>query len=227
MKRSAMMLILLAACAMLRAEEAPAGAKDYDPFYARIGLMSTQGNLRAFGGGRVLSPIYELGYAPAVPEGNVGLGAYASYFKLDGKAIAAYDGLQQDLYGYRFGFDARYATSVPGLTPFVGISWNFYDGERRTAGAFHDSLNGTTYPLAAGAYPEGKGKLGARLGLEYRISPQWGVVLDYSFSEWYSQKYNWTDGTMAPSGPDYANGLNPVRPSWITLSAQYRFNGVF
>jgi len=198
--------------------------QSYEALYARAGLLSTQGNLRAFGGGRVLTPVFELGYSAPIEDLGIGYGVYGSYFALRGKEMPNYDGMKQDLYGYRLGVDLRYETGIPSLTPYVGLSWNFYDGQRKNRGVFHDTSNGTNYSLPAGPYTESRGKIGARLGLEYRINAKWGVVVDYNFSEWMSQRRNLRTREMGQSGPNYADGVNPVRPSWVALSVQYRFS---
>ena len=206
--------------------------------YLRLGLANSQANLRAYLGGRAYSPIYEIGYDFKGPTEDVGFGVYASYLTAHGDPIKKYayydrfdehdkpiyenDGLQQVLFAWRFGIDMRFRTPVQNLTGYAGASGTFFDGIRQTRATVPD-YDDPDYPftLEPGGYPEGKVKLGLRIGLEYRITKEWGVSLEGSLSSWRSQGENKpvTEGLVKP-----VSGINPVRPAWITVSAQYRFN---
>jgi len=206
--------------------------------YLRLGLANSQANLRAYLGGRAYSPIYEIGYDFKGPTEDVGFGLYASYltahgdpikahayysgFDGDGKPIYENDGLQQVLFAWRFGIDMRFRTPIQNLTGYAGASGTFFDGLRQTRATVQDyDYPDDPFMLDKGGYPEGKMKLGLRVGLEYRITKEWGVSLEGSLSSWLNRG---TDNPLTDYFYKPVDGINPVKPAWISVSAQYRFN---
>lgn len=193
------------------------------PAYVRLSAVHPMDNFRAYLGDK--TPVYalEFGYDFAGPDAWMGLGAHLTYLTASGSAIDKYGGLTQSLKGWRLGADLRFKTSVAGLTPFLGLNVTSYRGNRDTGGTlpnYDDPVN--PYRVSAGSYPETEVKFGARVGLEYRINSSWGIAIDYSFSEWRSD-YR-IDDYMPTTGPRTMDGVNPLNPSWIALSAQYRFS---
>jgi len=73
-----------------------------------------------------------------------------------------------------------------------------------------------------GGMMDSKPKFGLRLGVEYQFNSTWGVTLDYNASEWRSQ----ADGEDASGSTYPIKGWNPINPSWVALSIQYRFTSL-
>lgn len=69
-------------------------------------------------------------------------------------------------------------------------------------------------------------RAGWRLGLEYPIQKRMNVGLSYTLTEWNSNRAearNWLgykDDTTTPTGID---GVNPSKPAYFTIYANYRF----
>ena len=62
-------------------------------------------------------------------------------------------------------------------------------------------------------------KFGFRAGVDYFVTKHFVLAADYNLSEWrHSTQYS-----TSTSSPSAINGLNPVNPSWITLTARYHF----
>lgn len=211
----ALVLAPLAASTILAAAEAPD--------YFRVSVLSTQGDLRAYAGGKAFGHGFEIGHTLPLPGSDViGMAVFAGFMKVNGDASSRFGGLKQSLQAWRFGADFRFATPLPALTPYVGFNVNFFDGKRLNAGSVN-TYDGT-YALDPGPYAEGKAKLGFRLGLEYRFNERWGASVDYNHSEWYN---DFAKGDHIPmSGERPITGLNPINPSWLAFSVQYRFNGL-
>jgi len=192
--------------------------------YFRLGAAMSQNDLKAYLGDRAFNPIYEIGYDFNGPTETTGIGVYASYLTAHGDPIERYDGLKQALFGWRFGADLRFRTPIKGFTPFVGFSANFYDGVINQGGRVQDLDNFENYwVIPPGNWPEGRAKIGIRVGAEYRITESWGVSIDGSLSNWYSRS------NTAASGPTFTGtrhykGINPIAPSWINFAVQYRWN---
>ena len=192
--------------------------------YVRLGAAWSQNDLKAYLGDRAFSPIYEVGYDFNGPTETTGIGLYVSYLTAHGDNIERYGGLRQRLFGWRVGSDLRFRTPIKGFTPFVGFSVNWYDGQRAEGGTVPDIDNfQNVWVLGPGNWPEGKAKLGMRVGAEYRITESWGISIDASVSNWYSKT---TSSPTHPSitGPRHYKGINPVAPSWINFAVQYRWS---
>jgi len=190
--------------------------------YVRLGAAMPQNDLKAFLGDRAYSPIYEVGYDFNGPNETTGIGVYVSYLTAHGDNIEHYGGLRQRIFGWRIGSDLRFRTPIKGFTPFVGFSVNWYDGQRAEGGRVQDLDNlENVWILEPGNWPEGKAKLGVRVGAEYRITENWGISIDGSLSNWYSRN---PTVQSHPTGPRHYKGINPVAPSWINFAVQYRWN---
>jgi len=193
--------------------------------YFRLGAAMSQNDLKAYLGDRSYSPIYEIGYDFNGPTESTGFGVYASYLTGHGDPIEHYEGLRQVLFGWRFGVDMRFRTPVKGLTPFMGFSANFWDGQVRAGGVVTDKDNlNTKYEIPPRRWPESRPKIGVRFGIEYRINASWGVVVDSSASTWLSRNSAQLGTANIATGQRYYKGINPVSPSWINFAVQYRWN---
>ena len=212
---------------LLGALTAPAGAQSVADgrAYFRLGGAISQNDMKAYLGDRFANPIYEMGHDFRGPTESTGFGLYVSYLAAHGDPIDKYKGLKQALFGWRIGGDMRFRTPIKGLTPFAGLSVNWYDGIRTVSGEVQDNqaIN-TQYRLSTGTWPEGKAKMGFRFGAEYRINKNWGVSMDNSVSHWLSRANDGTPAQTSATGPRYYKGINPVAPTWLNVAVQYRWN---
>jgi hypothetical protein len=207
--------------------------------YFRLGGAYHLNDMKAYLGDRAFSPIYEIGCDLKGPTEATGFGLYVSYVTGHGDPIGAYrdwttnalgervdinDGLQQTLFGWRLGGDMRFRTPIGGLTLFAGFSANWWDGQRLEPGRVQnvDNVN-QHYNITKGRWPEGKEKIGARIGAEYRITKNWGVSWDASVSSWLSRNNAYT-GQETLTGTRAYKGINPVNPSWMNFAVQYRWS---
>ena len=191
--------------------------------YFRLGAAMSQNDLKAYLGDRAYSPIYEIGYDIKGPTDSTAFGVYASYITAHGDPIEQYKGLRQVLFGWRFGVDMRFRTPIKGLTPFVGFSANFFDGQVRAAGFVQNVDNfEQEFTITPRSWPESRPKIGARAGLEYRVTESWGAVIDFSGATWLSKNSAVDPGF--PTGARRYNGINPVSPNWVNFAVQYRWN---
>jgi hypothetical protein len=191
--------------------------------YVRIGAANSQANLRAYLGGRAFNPIYEMGYDFSGLTEYTGLNLYLSYLAAHGDPIEKYGGLKQALFGWRAGIDMRFKTPCGNLNVYAGMNLNWWDGIRVTPGSIPNYDNPRSpFPIRAGEWPEGQAKFGMRLGVEYRFNEKWGVSLDGNTGAWLSMST--INGVQPISGQRNVRGVNPVAPTWIALSAQYRYN---
>lgn len=193
------------------------------PTYVRLGALSSQGDLRAYAGGKAMGYGLEIGHNLGVPGAEIiGLDVFAGFMKINGDPSGTFGGLKQNLQAWRLGTDIRFSTPLEGLTPYAGINMNYFQGKRLNGGSVK-TYDGT-FSIDAGNYGERKGKFGYRIGLEYRINRSWGVSLDFSQSEWFD---DYAQGDHEPmTGERAVKGLNPINPSWLSFSVQYRFDTV-
>ena len=222
--------------------------------YFRVGGTYNQNDLKAYLGNRQGSPIYEIGWDFNGPTETTGLGVYFSYLAATGDPMKEYryftevestdmtkpnynvpkylnDGMKQSLYCWRMGFDMRFRTPIEGFTPFGGFNVNWFDGFRTMHGTvqaveeYRPGQANSKLQIPSGQYPEGQAKMGIRFGAEYRITKNWGVSIDQSVSYWMSRSNNGTAGqSWSLTGNRYYKGINPVAPTWVSFSVQYRWS---
>lgn len=176
------------------------------PFYGRVGGMLSQGDLRDYLGGKAYGYGYEVGYDWTNPEDLIGLSLYGGYVRWNGDPNDFLDTVQ-NLRGWRAGIDLRFNTPLKDVTPYAGIGMTFFNGDRTKA----SSVLG----LPAGYYGDSKAKFGIRVGFEYRLNEAWGLAFDYNAYEWRSN---------IDASAYKIKGYNPVHPSWVGMSIQYKFN---
>jgi hypothetical protein len=247
MKHSTSFLLLGALAASSLTPRLGAQSVAENRMYFRLGGAYHLSNLKAYMGDRAYSPIYEIGYDFKGPTETTGYGLYVSYLTGHGDPITRYsdfwadrndypifddddnfqyrnDGLKQVLYGWRLGLDLRYRTPISGLTLFAGFNANWWDGERLNAGRVQDQDDlDHWFPIPQGSWPEGKAKVGIRMGAEYRITKHWGISWDTSLSSWL-QRDGESYGQDNLTGNKAYKGINPVQPSWMNFAIQYRWS---
>jgi len=191
------------------------------PLYARAGLLTAFGDLRSYAGGATTGYGVEFGYTLPMKEEIISFAAYAGYIGISGKAraIDPYplidDSIQtapkympvyqakQSMKAWRLGVDAVFVTPMDKLRAFAGININGFNGTREVVGT----------PTEHEFEKDSRGKFGARAGLEYQITNEVAVTAEYNVAAWRSEI----------QGLRPVRGVNPVNPSWTTLSVQYRF----
>lgn len=202
MRKLTTLLVLGAAAVGLGAGEAE------KPFYGRVSALFSQGDLRQFLGGQSLGYGFEAGYDWTKPEDLIGLSLYGGYVRWNGDYHTDLDVTQQ-MTAWKAGIDLRFNTPVKGLQPYAGLGLAFFNGTR---------VSDSSVLGDAGPYPDTNAKFGIRLGVEYKITPAWAVAVDYNAFEWRSDINN-------ELGAAYqVPGYNPVNPSWLGVSVQYRFD---
>ena len=215
MRKLTTLLVLGAAAMGLSAEEAAR------PFYGRATALVSQGDLRDYLGGKAFGYGYEIGYDWTKPESMIGIGIYGGYLRWNGDEATNID-TTQEMRAWRAGIDLHFNTPVKGLRPYAGVGLAYFDGKRLKDSTVLGAATNQRV-LAAGPYPDTKAKFGLRLGVEYQITSAWGVAVDYNAYEWRSVA---ATGDNAPY-PYKIKGYNPVHPSWVGVSVQYRFDWSF
>ncbi len=178
------------------------------PFYGRVSGLMSQGDLRDFLGGKAFGYGYEVGYDWTNPEELIGISLYGGYLRWNGDENTYLDTVQS-MRAWRAGIDLRFNTPMKNLTPYAGVGMAFFDGQR---------LKDSSVLGNKGPYPDTKAKFGIRVGVEYQLTPAWGLTFDYNAYEWRSDINNGLDY------PYKLKGYNPVHPSWVGMSVQYKFN---
>lgn len=199
MMKTIVALAIVASCA---AAAEPAE----NPYYLRASYLSLQEDWRSFNGGESRGHGFEIGYTHGASAENViTWGLYAGFVKSVGKMRPELD-TYLSANALRMGVDVVFNTPIEPLRAYAGLNLQYWDGQQET----NSKVLGPKT-----AIPDTNAKFGLRLGVEYRITQHWGVSLDYNASEWISDQ----DKSTYPM-----TGYNPVNPSWVALSVQYRFN---
>jgi len=238
MKHSTCFLLLGALLAPGLAPNLGAQSVAENRTYFRLGGAYHMNDMKFYLGNRTFSPIYEVGHDFKGPTETTGFGVYVSYVTGHGDPIKEYadwtpgpngehvylnEGMKQALFGWRLGADLRYRTPISNLTLFMGFNANWWDGMRLESGKVQriDNFN-EYYTIPKGPWPEGKAKVGWRIGAEYRITKNWGVCWDTSVSTWLQRNDTAGQGTL--TGTRAYKGINPVHPSWMNFAVQYRWS---
>lgn len=191
------------------------------PLYTRIGGLVTYDDWRSYNGGQLFGLGLEVGYiVQGVEKDAIGFAFHAGLLRSRGKARVV-DALPQTpdatqsiplyhaehgLKGWKAGVDVLLATPMPALTGYMGFALHGWTGDRTV-------VQGTAEKHVFQA--DSKGKLGIRVGLQYQVSGAWSITADYNVSMWRSE--------IVGSATKPVKGINPMKPSWTMLSAQYRF----
>jgi len=192
--------LTLAASAAMAAEPAET------PFYFRASHLVLQEDWADYNGGQTRGHGFEIGYTrPTSEENIITWGLFAGFVKSVGDYRSDLD-TSFSVDAFRVGADVVFKTPLDPLRAYAGVNLQHWDGKQDLA----SSVLGPKKPFG-----DSKAKFGLRIGLEYRITEHWGVSVDYNASEWVSNQNNSTYPV---------SGYNPVNPSWVALSVQYRFN---
>jgi len=206
------------------------------PFYVGLTAGFSQGDLRAYQGGKSNGHAFELGYDFTQPEDFVGLRIYATNTKWTGEYSEKLDVIQ-GLSSWGVGVEFSFNTPIQGLNPFVGAGMMWWNGRRETDSPYLGYLRGINFlglpetaaqneVLLAGPNEEGKGKLGFRFGVNYEVIKNLSVSLHYNVFSWRSDEWNSTpDSLKIQQQP--LKGFNRVNPSWIGLTVKYHFDMSF
>lgn len=169
--------------------------------YLSASVLFPQADLRQFLGGRSTGWGFEMGYDFKKPDELIGYGVFIGHIRSVGDPRADL-ATSLNFSAWRGGVDLHFNTPLKNLEVYAGLNANYFFGERTS----------TTTAGPLGKLGDSKAKFGARVGAEYRINECWGVTAEYDFAEWRS------DSTSVR-----VSGYNPVNPSWLAVSVQYRF----
>jgi hypothetical protein len=205
------------------------------PLYVGLTAGFSQADLRAYQGGKSNGYSVELGYDFTKPDNFVGIRLYTRYSRWTGDYSERLD-ITQDLISYGTGLEFSFHTPIRGLRPYVGAGMTWWDGKRVSDSSYlgylqavniyredPDSDFAKNNIILAGPHPEGQGKLGVRFGVNYLITKQFAVSLDYNFFQWLN-----INPETAPEDIVVSNypikGYNRVNPSWLGLTLKYHFD---
>lgn len=197
----------LSGCLLAGLASVSAFAQDASPkpIYLGATYVFNEGDLRKFAGGKVMSYAFEAGYELAPPTDIIGSRVYARYMRTFGDRREGSDfpagGTKLHVDAWTGGLDLTFATPVKGLVPYAGMNVTFYDGSKSES-----------FLAPKFSFEDSKPKFGIRLGVEYQINATWSASVDYTFTEWRSA-----------SKEVSIQGVNPLNPSWVGVSARYHF----
>jgi hypothetical protein len=209
MNRKLMTLLVLGTLA------ATAQAQQSDrPAFFKASLLRANGDQTVYNGGRLGGFGYELGYDYAMPDQFSFITPWIGFARWNGNPRPDLQAQNPgavpprfDLTVWRGGVDFKWNTPVNNLKGWMGINFNFFDGNQLTRGAV-PGMTGT----APKPFYEGKGKLGLRTGLDYNINKLWSAHLQFDAGYW-----------LASSSKPRYRALNPMNPSWWAVSVGYHF----
>lgn len=180
-----------------------AQALQSDRFTAGVSLVSTFGNYRTFTN-QPLGFGVEGTYDLTRKVEPLNFRVMAGYVHVSGKDRQDL-GTALTLNALRAGADLTFRTPSDKITPYVGLIFS-----RWMASA---SQPGSLKPAALDFSDKGF-KLGVRLGVDVNLTQNVVLAADYNFSEWRH------DNDISSKA---IRGVNPVNPSWMSVTARYRF----
>ncbi len=180
---------------------APAASAEETKFVLSGGLIFNQGNTLDLTAKRAGGFNLEAGVLFSPQDFGAQILVYGGNLRIPGGTPSA----EQPTYNMNsphFGFELVYRPwdKLSALSINAGPSFHIWQVEQ----------NGV--PAATASMGNQNLKLGWRTGVGYDFDKCWSLSLNYTFTEWRSD-YN----------QSYQSGLNPSRPSYITLMGSYRF----
>jgi hypothetical protein len=184
------------------------------PAFFKASVLRSFADLTDYNGGRRNGFGFEMGYDFAMPDNFSGITPWVGFIRFNGdpRQDLAYlnPGITPprfDLTAWRAGLDFKWNTPVKNLKGWMGINVNYFDGNQLSAGRIPTDTSTLAKPLA-----EAKAKLGMRAGLDYNITKEWSAHVQYDAGYW-----------LASSRLTRFQALNPMFPSWFSVSAGYHF----
>jgi len=215
---------------MLGAVFTTAGAQETEvrPFYVKASVTAPFAETKVYLGGKSNGWGFEGGYDYAMSDGFSFISPWFAYSRFLGNTRTDFaPEIMFDLDSPALGFDVyqigmnfKYQTPINGLRPWIGVSVNWFDGNQisggYTPGEIDVNGNLETKPHALGYNAP---KIGLRLGVDYYITSYLSAHLQFDASHWIS------DLDREVPGQDLARvpGLNPIKPSWFSVSVGYHF----
>jgi hypothetical protein len=141
---------------------------------------------------------FQVGYAFAPKGYGVAFNAYLGHQILPGKDVK--DTTTYNLAANLVGIDLVYKFDGCPVSVFTGPSFHQWQVEQRGATADQANMGDQNW------------KLGWRLGLSYTITQEWSLSAAFTQTHWRSR-----------DDLDYVQGLNPSRPAYFSLMANYKF----
>lgn len=173
-------------------------AQDKDGFVLSVALLSPHGDALDLNGQTAHGYGFQVGYL-SHPEGyGVSFLTYFGHQVMPGKTRA--DITTYNLAANLVGVDLNYKIDDTAFTVYTGPSIHQWQAERRGGD-----------PVTANQGDQ-NWKLGWRGGVNYHINEDWSISAGFTQTMWRSR-----------ADLDYVPGLNPSRPAYWSLQANYRF----
>lgn len=174
-----------------------------DRFTAGASVVSTFGDYRAFTN-RSLGFAVEGTYDVTREPQPLNFRALVGFVRVAGKERADLD-TTLSLSGIRAGVDVTFRTPSEQVTPYVGLVFTRWTGKASQTG---------NLTAEAADFSDKGFKLGFRVGVDVAVTRNIVLAADYNLSEWRHS----SDISKRPTW-----GVNPVNPSWMSVTARYRF----
>lgn len=209
MNRTMMTLLVLGTMA-----SAAQAQQSEHPAFFKASLLRANGDQVRYNGDRTSGFGYELGYDYAMPDNFSYITPWVGFARWNGNPRPDLQTQNPgavpprfDLTVWRGGLDFKWKTPVKGLKGWMGINFNFFDGNQLTPGSVPTFTGTNPKPLY-----EATGKLGVRAGADYDITPRWSAHLQFDAGYW-----------LASSSKARYPSINPMNPSWWAVSVGYHF----
>lgn len=214
-----MKTLLTLTCLALAAQTAVGQESFANRITAGISIVSTQSDYRDF----TANPLgfgLELTCDLTVnPENALNFRGFFSYFAVSGKdhdvifnintAAQMSSRGATSLNGMSLGAEVTFKTPFSKIVPHAGIMLTKWSG---SASGF-ENLEERQLEY------DGAVKFGLRFGLDYSVTEHIIIGASFSLSEWRSHR----DYAPNTTNPIISRGFNPVSPSWVNITARWRF----
>jgi hypothetical protein len=188
-------------------------------WYVKASLTNPFAETKVYLGDNSMGWSFELGYDWAMPDNFSFISPRISYARFLGDPRPDFDRYQPqggtspafDLNIWQLGLNFKYQSPIKGLRPWLGISLNYNDGNQTT-----DGVNPVDPVTVAHFLGESQAKFGVALGVDYIFYKDFSVHFAYDFTYWRSYPVSNVNAQRIPA-------FNPIKPSWFTFSAGYRF----
>lgn len=228
MNRTLRSLLVIAGVAVTAAAQQPE-----KPFTVKASILSPFAETKTFLGGKSTGLGVEFGYDWRAKDNFATLTPWIGYATFTGNDRAGWNeanatntpgastvNARYDLKVLHYGVDLKFDLPWMNAKWWMGLSLKRFYGENKTGGAIPvnaaEAYNGAeVVVLTAGKLGETKPKLGARVGVDVPVGKDFSVHAQYDFAPWVSDSEAYKQR--------YVDALNPLNPSWFSVSVGYRF----
>ena len=217
-----MKTLLSLTCLALAAQAAVGQESFANRITAGVSIVSTQGDYRDFTANSLGFGLELACDLTRNPENALNFRGFFSYFAVSGKdhdvifnknnqnpAAQFISRGSTSLNGMSLGAEVIFQTPWPKIIPYAGLMLTKWSGSH--SGFENLAERQLEYDNAV--------KFGLRFGLDYPVTENIIVGVNYSMSEWRSHR----DYAANTGNPLASKGFNPVRPSWVNITGRWRF----